>query len=229
MTHSIELTNVTKHFRQGDLDIRVLNGANCVIQAGEKVAIVGPSGSGKSTLLAIMSGMDRPDSGGVVVGGESIGTLKSDQLADFRNRTVGVIFQSFELVPAFTALENVLLPLDIRNASNLARAKELLGLVGVIHRADHLPGQLSGGEQQRVAIARALAQDPKILFADEPTGNLDHETGAEIIKLLLTLVSQNGTTLIVVTHDPALAERMDRILEMNEGVLQERKTSPAKL
>ncbi len=215
----IQLKNVTKTYTQGETHIEVLRGISLEIADGEKVAIVGASGSGKSTLLSIMSGMDSPDSGEVIIDGTSIASLNERELALFRNNTVGMIFQSFELVPAFTALENVLLPLDIRNTDDrFARASEALTKVGLSHRGTHRPSELSGGEEQRTAIARVLAQDPKIIFADEPTGNLDHTTGREILRELIALTSERAHTLIIITHDPSIAQMMDRTYTLKEGL-----------
>lgn len=213
----IELQNVSKTYRQGDQVIRVLSGVTLSIASGEKVAIVGASGSGKSTLLSIMSGMDTPDSGRVIVDGKDIGEMSERELAEFRNRRIGVIFQSFELVPSFTALENVLLPLDIRDVDGRADAEHALASVGLSHRVHHLPSMLSGGEEQRVAIARALAQAPDILFADEPTGNLDRKTGEEILELIRKALGKRERTLVMITHDTEIARTMDRVLEIKDG------------
>jgi putative ABC transport system ATP-binding protein len=216
----IELQNISKTYTQGDTSIRVLNDVSLRIEDGERVAIVGASGSGKSTLLSIMSGMDVPDSGNVVIDGKNIGSMRDRELSDFRNRTIGVIFQSFELVPSFTALENVMLPLDIRNTGSAQDAKQALDSVGLSHRLDHLPSMLSGGEEQRVAIARALAQSPKILFADEPTGNLDRKTGTEILDLIRAAASTERI-LVMITHDQEIAKQMDRTLEIREGTVRD--------
>jgi putative ABC transport system ATP-binding protein len=236
----ISLTNVKKSYHQGSTVVEVLKDIDLHIAPGERVAIVGASGSGKSTLLSIMAGMEVADSGTVVVNGKNIATLGEKGLSEFRNHDVAVIFQSFELVPAFTAHENVLLPLDVRNvrgADGHRRAEEALKAVGLSHRVNHLPTELSGGEEQRVAIARALAQDPVVLFADEPTGNLDRKTGDIIMEQLLN-ASAGGAgsagagdgarasgrrTLVMITHDEHLAQRMDRILLLENGRLTEQK------
>jgi putative ABC transport system ATP-binding protein len=183
--------------------------------------MVGPSGSGKSTLLMVMAGLERPDTGSVVVSGETLGALGEDQLARFRGRNVGIVFQSFHLIPTMTALENVAVPLELGGARDAnKRAEQELRRVGLADRRNHYPAQLSGGEQQRVAIARALAPNPAILFADEPTGNLDETTGAEIIELLFAGHRERNTTLVLVTHDPALAERCSRVVRLRSGRIE---------
>lgn len=217
----IELQNVSKSYRQGDAQVRVLSDVSISIATGENVAIIGASGSGKSTLLSLMSGMDTPDSGRVLIDGKDIGHMTERELADFRNRRIGVIFQSFELVPSFTALENVMLPLDIRGNGSRADAEHALSSVGLSHRFQHLPSMLSGGEEQRVAIARALAQAPGILFADEPTGNLDRKTGEEVLALIRGALGDTERTLVMITHDREIARTMDRILEIKDGVVQD--------
>ncbi len=235
----ISLRNVKKSYHQGSTVVEVLNDVSLHVAPGERVAIVGASGSGKSTLLSIMAGMEVADSGIVMVNGKNLATLSEKELANFRNKDVAVIFQSFELVPAFTAHENVLLPLDVRNVGGTdgnRRAEDALKAVGLSHRVHHLPTELSGGEEQRVAIARALAQDPVVLFADEPTGNLDRKTGDVIMELLLGASAGGagaGTgenahasgrrTLVMITHDEHLAQRMDRILVLENGRLTEQK------
>lgn len=213
----IELQNVSKSYRQGDAKISVLSNVSLTIATGEKVAIIGASGSGKSTLLSLMSGMDRPDSGRILIDDRDIGRMTERELADFRNRRIGVIFQSFELVPSFTALENVMLPLDIRGSGTRDDAKHALVSVGLGHRLEHLPSMLSGGEEQRVAIARALAQSPSILFADEPTGNLDRKTGEEVLALIRGTLGEKERTLVMITHDREIARTMDRVLEIRDG------------
>lgn len=217
----IELQNISKSYRQGETLIRVLSDVSLSISAGEKVAIVGASGSGKSTLLSIMSGMDTPDSGKVVIDGKNIAEMSPRELSEFRNRSIGVIFQSFELVPSFTALENVMLPLDIRDSNGRADAERALASVGLSHRLNHLPSMLSGGEEQRVAIARVLAQSPGVLFADEPTGNLDRKTGEEVLRLIRTALGEHERTLIMITHDPEIAQTMDRVLEIKDGSVRD--------
>ena len=215
----IQLSNIMKSYRQGATVVDVLRGVNLEVAAGASVAIVGASGSGKSTLLSVMACMDRPDSGQLVLNGRDATALTESELAQLRNRQLAIVFQSFELVPAFTALENVMLPLEIRGSAAHAVAAEALHAVGLSHRLHHLPGQLSGGEEQRVAIARALAQDTPILFADEPTGNLDRHTGGEITEMLLQGVRERKKTLVLVTHDPEFARHADRIMRLENGVL----------
>lgn len=196
--------------------IEVLRGIDLTIAPGEFVSLLGPSGSGKSTLLAILAGLDRPSSGEVLIAGRRIDRLSEDELARFRGETLGFVFQSYHLVPTLTAAENVALPLDLRGtAGSAARARELLGRVGLGHRADHLPRQLSGGEQQRVAIARALAARPRIVFADEPTGNLDTKNGERVFEALLEL--RGDTTIVMVSHDERLAARADRVIRLRDG------------
>ncbi|MFZ3361787.1 MAG: ABC transporter ATP-binding protein, partial [Xanthobacteraceae bacterium] len=188
------------------------------IGRGEAVALLGPSGSGKSTLLMVMTGLERPDVGSVVVAGEDLSRLDEDQLARFRGRTIGIVFQAFHLIPTMTALENVAVPLELAGAADaLLRAERELAAVGLRERMHHYPAELSGGEQQRVALARALAPDPAIVVADEPTGNLDEATGRDIIELLFRGHRERGTTLVLVTHDTELAGRCDRVLRMHSG------------
>lgn len=189
-------------------------------RAGETLAIVGPSGSGKSTLLGLCAGLDRPTSGSVSLAGRPLEGLDEDARAELRARHVGFVFQSFRLLPTLTALENVRVPAEIlRDDSADAFARELLDRVGLGDRIDHYPAQLSGGEQQRVALARAFCNRPRILFADEPTGNLDGETGRAVIESLFQLNREHGTTLVLVTHDPSLAERTERVLSLKDGML----------
>ncbi|WP_097461856.1 ABC transporter ATP-binding protein [Mangrovitalea sediminis] len=200
--------------------LTILQGVNLEIKAGESVAIVGRSGSGKTTLLGLLAGLDVPSEGTVILAGSELTRLSEDERATLRSRYVGFVFQSFQLLPALTALENVQLPLELRGDKDAEkRARQLLERVGLGDRLSHRPRQLSGGEQQRVAIARAFASDPRILFADEPTGNLDTETGAEIVELLMTLNREEGTTLVLVTHDTQLAARCSRQLRMEAGRL----------
>lgn len=219
----IELINVTKSYTQGTSHIRVLSNVSLTINQGERVSIIGASGSGKSTLLSLMSGMDTPDYGEVRIRGNNIATMTDAELATLRNKDIAIIFQSFELVPSFTALENVMLPLNIGGKNGQQEALEALTSVGLKERIHHLPSMLSGGEEQRVAIARALIQNPKILFADEPTGNLDASTGAHILSLIDTLLEEKERTLIIVTHDIAIAKKMDRILEIRDHGVHEQK------
>ena len=201
--------------------LEVLKGVDLDVQKGEIIFLRGPSGAGKSTLLYILAGLEHPKSGSVEFEGEALFSLGSDRQAQLRNRRMGFVFQSYFLLPELTALENVLLPAMLGASSSEQKARELLDRVGLSGRLDHLPSQLSGGEQQRVAIARALVNDPGILFADEPTGNLDAATGAAIVKLLLGLARQDGRTFVAVTHDPALAALGDRQLYLEGGHLTE--------
>ncbi|MDE0769222.1 MAG: ABC transporter ATP-binding protein [Opitutaceae bacterium] len=214
----LELTQVTKTFNSGDRSLEVLKEASFVAKEGESIAIVGPSGSGKTTLLGICAGLDSPSSGDVLIEGESLSEMSEDDRADVRNRLVGFVFQNFQLLPTLTALENVQVPLELRGEkSSESIAKDLLKKVGLEERIDHYPVQLSGGEQQRVAIARAFINRPKILFADEPTGNLDADTSGSIVDLLFELNRESGTTLVLVTHDLDLARKTDRIFRINLG------------
>ncbi len=200
--------------------LKILRGVNLEVAPGATVAIVGASGSGKTTLLSLLAGLDSPTAGEVWLSGDRIDTLDEDDRAEHRAGTVGFVFQSFQLLSGFTALENVMLPAELAGrADPRERARAALADVGLAGRLNHYPHQLSGGEQQRVAIARAFAGDPKILFADEPTGNLDTTTGAHIIDLLFELNTKSGTTLVLVTHDAALAKRCGRVLVLEEGVL----------
>lgn len=205
-------------------NVNILNGIDLDIEKGESMAILGASGSGKSSLMAILSGLERASGGSVTVAGTDYGPLNEDALARARRGKIGIVLQSFHLLPTMTALENVAVPLELAgHESAFARATEELEAVGLAHRIDHYPAQLSGGEQQRVAIARATAPQPAILFADEPTGNLDAATGAAIIDLLFARKQSTGATLLIITHDPGLAERCDRIVEMRDGrILAER-------
>ena len=214
----IELKNADLTLGEAAASVHVLKGVSLAIDAGESVGIVGPSGSGKSTLLMVMAGLERLDGGEIIIDGTALHRLGEDAVADFRGRNVGIVFQSFHLIPNLTALENVAVPLElanVRNAFDIAR-KELIA-VGLGERLTHYPGQLSGGEQQRVAIARALAPSPKLLIADEPTGNLDAETGRQIADLLFAEQRERGMTLVLVTHDAALAGRCERQIRVRSG------------
>lgn len=205
-----------------DNQLRILQGLNLNIQAGEQVAIIGSSGSGKSTLLSLLAGLDIPTKGSVQIQNQMFSSLDEDGRAAVRSASMGFVFQSFQLLPSLTALENVMLPLQLKNLPNAkALALEALNKVGLSQRVTHYPKQLSGGEQQRVAIARAFATQPAILFADEPTGNLDQSTGQMIIELLFSMNAEAGTTLVLVTHDIELANRCQRQLKLMNGVLQE--------
>ena len=202
--------------RAGTVDI--LRGVDLTVRPGEALGIVGPSGSGKTTLLMVIAGLERASRGEVTVAGQPLAGKTEDELAAFRRDNVGIVFQSFHLIPTMTALENVAVPLEFRGAPDaMGIAREKLTRVGLGHRLDHYPGQLSGGEQQRVAIARALASGAGIIIADEPTGNLDHVTGEQIIRLLFDLKDQDGASLLLVTHDRSLAGRCDRIAEVLDG------------
>lgn len=220
----IEARNLSKVYRMGTQEVHALRGLSTTVERGEVVAIMGPSGSGKSTLMNIIGCLDRPTSGDYVLDGESVGRLGDDQLATIRNRKVGFIFQSFNLLSRTTALGNVELPMryaGISSRDRRLRAQAALESVGLKERMYHRPNELSGGQQQRVAIARALVNDPAILLADEPTGNLDSKSGKEVLELLLNLNRDRGTTLVVVTHDPKVAERTQRVIRIADGVVAE--------
>ena len=222
-TPAIVLAGVNLSLGAGAARVHILKDVTLEIGRGEAVGLVGPSGSGKSTLLMVMAGLERPDAGAVTVAGEDICRLDEDALARFRGREVGIVFQSFHLIPTMTALENVAVPLELAGAADaFARAERELAAVGLGERLTHYPAQLSGGEQQRVALARALAPSPAILVADEPTGNLDEATGHEIIELLFRGHRERGTTLVLVTHDTDLAARCDRVLHMHSGQIASR-------
>lgn len=216
-------SNLGKRVRLPDHELTILDGVSFTIAAGEAVAVVGASGSGKSTLLSLLAGLDVPSEGTVSLDGRVLSTLDEDGRARIRGEKVGFVFQSFQLLPALTALENVMLPLELRgDRDTLAPAQAILRRVGLGERLAHYPRQLSGGEQQRVALARAFVTGPSLLFADEPTGNLDTETGRAIIDLLFELNAQSGTTLVLVTHDERLASRCSRILRLDSGRLASR-------
>ena len=200
--------------------VHILRGLSLDIGHGETVGMVGPSGSGKSTLLMVLAGLEPPSSGAISVAGQDLTNLDEDGLALFRRDHVGIVFQAFHLVPTMTALENVAIPLEFAGVADaFDRARAALAEVGLDHRVEHYPGQLSGGEQQRVALARALIAGPKILLADEPTGNLDGSTGDKIINLMFGLHERKGTTLVLITHDVALAKRCDRVVHLRDGVI----------
>jgi len=217
-TIAIRARNVTLQLGTRDAPVPILKGVNLAVRHGESVAILGASGSGKSSLMAILSGLERANGGSVEVSGVDFGALGEDELARARRGRIGIVLQSFHLLPTMTALENVAVPLELAgHADPFAVAAEELRAVGLGHRLDHYPAQLSGGEQQRVAIARAMGPRPGLLFADEPTGNLDAATGAAIMDLLFDRRAATGATLIVITHDPSLAARCARIIEMRDG------------
>jgi putative ABC transport system ATP-binding protein len=220
---AIRLAGVNLSLGRGPARVHILKDIDLHIGTGEAVGLVGPSGSGKSTLLMVAAGLEQPDSGGVQVAGQDLSRLDEDALARFRGKNIGIIFQSFNLIPTMTALENVAVPLEFAgDADAFDKAEAELALVGLRDRVDHYPAELSGGEQQRVAIARALGTHPAILVADEPTGNLDEGTGREIIQLLFAGHEARGTTLVLVTHDAALAQRCDRIVRLRSGRIEER-------
>ncbi len=216
----IKVQNLTVTLPSRAGDVNILRGLDVTIAPGEAVGLIGPSGSGKTTLLMVLAGLEPATSGTVHIAGHDYGQMNEDALARFRRSHVGIVFQSFHLVPTMTALENVMLPLELaRQAEAPARAAQMLAEVGLADRHDHYPTQMSGGEQQRVALARALVANPPVLFADEPTGNLDQKTGQAVMDLILGLAKTRGTTLVLITHDKVLAQRCDRTLTMQDGRL----------
>jgi putative ABC transport system ATP-binding protein len=216
----LEARSLTKKVTSPEGELTILDSVSFAIARGETAAIVGPSGAGKSTLLALLAGLDEPTSGEVLLNGTTLGSLDEDGRAALRNREVGFVFQSFHLLPSLTAIENVQLPLELCGSRDAARAaSDALSRVGLEHRLLHYPRQLSGGEQQRVAIARAFVAGPSLLFADEPTGNLDSNTGTKILELLFELNAASGTTLVLVTHDTDAARQCDRLIELAAGRL----------
>jgi putative ABC transport system ATP-binding protein len=224
----IEFRDVSRTVTSGAGPLTILHPTSFVIPAGRVVAITGPSGSGKSTMLGLMSGLDAPTTGNILLDGVDITRLDEEALARLRGERVGIVFQFFHLLPSLTAYENVLVPMEIAGIKGAAgRARDLLAEVGLAERGHHYPSQLSGGEQQRVAIARAIANDPPILLADEPTGNLDTTTGQHIIELLVTMRRERSRTLVLVTHDPGLAETADEVMMMRDGRLVERREKAA--
>jgi putative ABC transport system ATP-binding protein len=228
-TPALELRRLTKRLPSGDRLLTILDQVDLAVPSGEFVAILGPSGSGKSTLLGLAAGLDRPTEGEVLVAGRAIHGLSEDELARLRRSQIGFVFQSFQLLGNLTALENVLLPLDLAGTANaVGIARDWLARVGLGERGHHYPAQLSGGEQQRVALARAFAPRPSILFADEPTGNLDGATGTRILDALAGLRRETGATLVLVTHDPAIAERADRRIYLRDGRIDRIEASPSR-
>ena len=222
MSNVIEAHDIRKIYKMGEVEVHALRGVSFTIDRGEVISIMGPSGSGKSTLMNTLGCLDRPTSGEYILDGEPVASLNDDQLADIRNRKVGFVFQSFNLLTRQTAITNVELPL--RYSGNLEgrreRAKEALKSVGLGDRMTHRPYELSGGQQQRVAVARAIVNNPSIIMADEPTGNLDSKVGQEIMNLLLSLNRDLGTTLIIITHDPRIAEQTQRVIRLKDGLLE---------
>ncbi|MGQ9725997.1 MAG: ABC transporter ATP-binding protein [Candidatus Bathycorpusculaceae bacterium] len=229
MTIILRIKDVKKSYRMGNVLVAALRGVSFEIEESELVTIFGPSGSGKSTLLHLIGCLDRPDEGEIMIDGSDVLQLSDDALAELRLKKIGFVFQFFNLLPRLTALKNVQLPLTIAGASEeeaLERAKEMLKLVGLEARMNHRPSELSGGEQQRVAIARALINNPKIVLADEPTGNLDTKTGWEIVQLIRELNEKKGQTFVIVTHDPHIAETADRIIHLKDGLIEGIKEAP---
>lgn len=218
MANILNVSNLEKHYSSGSKDLKVLDGVSFEIASGETFSIVGPSGSGKTTLLGLCAGLDQSDTGTIELCGQDLRSLNEDERALLRNKKVGFIFQDFQLLPTLTALENVSVPMELQGVKNPAKkAMDLLEKVGLADRYDHYPSQLSGGEQQRVALARAFANQPDILFADEPTGNLDAETSDKVERLLFDLNKESGTTLVMVTHDMELANKTQRMLRLKNG------------
>lgn len=219
-TKILELKNIHLRLKSNDFEVKILNGMDLKVDEGKAVAILGASGSGKSSMMSVMNGLERQTEGSVMVAGHVLDKMNEDELAMFRRDNIGIILQAFHLIPTMTAIENVAVPLELAGVSGAEeKAKNMLIDVGLEHRMDHFPTQLSGGEQQRVAIARAMAPQPKILFADEPTGNLDGKTGHNIIELIFDLKKKNDATLILITHDQELAERCDEILHIQDGLI----------
>ena len=222
MSALIRTENLHRHFVMGEQTVRALNGVSATVAAGEFLAMMGPSGSGKSTLLYLLGGLDRPTEGRIWINGQELSALDENALAHYRQREVGFIFQSFHLIPTMTALQNVMFPMvfaQVPAAERRERAEVLLTLVGLGERLEHRPTELSGGQQQRVAIARALANNPRIILADEPTGNLDSRMGEEIMQLLVRLNREEGRTILMVSHDPSVTEYTTRALHLRDGEL----------
>lgn len=218
MSKILKITGLEKTYTSGSKELTVLHNVSFEVEKGQTFSIIGPSGSGKTTLLGLCAGLDQPNNGSVELCGYDLNSLNEDERAQLRNNKVGFIFQNFQLLPTLTALENVSVPLELQGSKNAQKkAAELLHKVGLGDRLDHYPSQLSGGEQQRVALARAFSNDPEILFADEPTGNLDEETGEKVIQLLFQLNKDAGTTLVIISHDLDLANRTQQILRLKGG------------
>ncbi len=218
----VRVTSLTLTVPAASGPVNILRGVDMEVASGEAIGIVGPSGSGKTSLLMVLAGLERATSGSVRIAGQEITGLDEDALSRLRRQQVGIVFQAFHLIPTMTALENVAIPLELAGARDaMDRARASLAAVGLAHRLDHLPGQLSGGEQQRVALARAFAPAPRLLLADEPTGNLDRATGAVVMDLLFDMRAKHGTTLLLITHDPALAARCGRVIRIADGRVTE--------
>lgn len=216
----LDLKNIHLRLKSNDFEVNILNGIDLKVVKGKAVAILGASGSGKSSMMSVMNGLERQTEGSVMVANHVLDNMNEDQLAMFRRDNIGIILQAFHLIPTMTALENVAVPLELAGIEGAEqKAKDMLVDVGLDHRMDHFPTQLSGGEQQRVAIARAMAPQPKILFADEPTGNLDGKTGHNIIELIFRLKEENNATLILITHDQELAQKCDEIIHIEDGLI----------
>lgn len=227
MSKILKITGLEKRYTSGNKQLTVLQDISFEINKGQTFSIVGPSGSGKTTLLGLCAGLDQPTSGRVELCGQDLNSLNEDERALLRNKKVGFIFQNFQLLPTLTALENVSVPLELQGAKDAkTKSVNLLEKVGLAERLHHYPSQLSGGEQQRVALARAFANAPSILFADEPTGNLDADTGEKVIQLLFDLNKENGTTLVIITHDMELANRTQNILKLKGGKIVKHQATP---
>ncbi|MDP3712945.1 MAG: ABC transporter ATP-binding protein [Mycobacteriales bacterium] len=230
MTAALEAVDVTRSYSLDGVTVEALRGVTLAIEPGDYAAVIGPSGSGKSTLMHLLGGLDRPTTGTMRVGGRDVSTLTEDELAAVRGQTVGFVFQAFQLLARTSAVDNVAMPLvyrGLKRADRRARAAEALEAVGMAHRLDHTPSQLSGGEQQRVAVARALVGEPSVLLADEPTGNLDSRTGTAVMELLEGLHRDRGLALVLVTHDADVAARADRVVRVRDGLLEDGPSLPA--